>query len=281
MSDETTTPTPDAAEAPSFQDMAPDMETAPTDPAPAPDAPAEPPAPAPRALARKAERDALKARSRLEKAEAAEARAKAMHDEVQSLRGLLEKLQSDDPFVRAEAARVDVEALARHQIENDTPEARTKKLVAEQLAAEEAKRAEAHSQRVRAHQEQSEQDFVREASSNATIKALLEADAEDGEPLVSRTELIAQAYRVAVKLNSDLASKGAGRPCTNAEIVAALESKYRKRFAVQAAPEPAPGKPASKPVNGAAGARNAAAPKAPPRTPQEIRARLAELMESN
>jgi hypothetical protein len=249
-----------------------DAEAAPTDPAPAP-------APTPRALARKAERDALRARSRLEKAEASEQRAAAMSAEIATLRELAAKLQSDDPFVRAEAARVDVEALAKHLIESDTPEARFKKVIAEERAAEETKRTEQHRAHARAVQETEEAGFVHEAGGNALIKALLHADDEDGEPVLTRNELLAQGYRVAAKIKSEIAAKGERREITNQEILARLESKYRKRFAVQAAPEQAPAKPAAKPVNGAAGARNAGAPKAAPTTSHGIRARLAELME--
>lgn len=283
MSDETPTPTTDApTPTPEFQEMttADADAVAPTDPAPAPDAPAEPPAPTPRALARKAERDALKARSRLQKAEEAEARAAAMSAEIATLRELAAKLQSDDPFVRAEAARVDVEALAKHLIESDTPEARVKKVIAEERATEEAMRVEQQRAHARSMQESEEAGFVRDAGGNALIKALLAADDDDGEPVLSRTELLAQGYRVAAKVKSELVAKGERREITNQEILARLESRYRQRLAVQAAPEQAPAKPAAKPVNGAAGARNAGAPRAAPRTTHEIRARLAELMES-
>lgn len=253
------------AEAPEAADAAEPTET--TDAAPA-----EPGAPKPRALARKAERDALRARDRLAKAEAAEQRASAMMAEVAELRALAQKLQSDDPFQRAEAARVDVSELARRAAEEATPEAATKKIVEERLREQEQRHA-------RAQQETREREFVSEAGRSELLGALLKADDDDGEPVLTRHELLAQGYRVAAKLNASLAAQGAGRPCTNAEIFAALESKYRKRFAVQAAPEQAPAKPAAaKPVNGAAGARNAAGPKIAPRTKQEIAARLAELM---
>ena len=234
-------------------------------------APEEPAAPKPRALARKAERDALRARDRLAKAEAAEQRASAMMAEVAQLRALAEKLQSDDPFQRAEAARVDVSELARRAAEEATPEAATKKIVEDRLREQEQRHA-------RAQQESRERDFVSEAGRSELLGALLKSDDDDGEPVLTRHELLAQGYRVAAKLNASLAAQGAGRPCTNQEIFAALESKYRKRFAVQAAPEQAPVKPAAKPVNGAASARNSAGPKIAPRTKQEIAARLAELM---
>lgn len=272
MSDEAVTTTTEAApEAAALEAEATETETTEA----APETPAEPPAPRQRALARKAERDAINAKKRLAAAEAKEAELSAKLERLAQLEAYTESLRSADPLERARLADIDIAALSKATLEADTPEARQRAIVEEELAKRERQAEEHRSAQMRAHQAQQESEFTDEGKRHAVIGALLKADDDDGEPLLTERELLAQGYRMAARINAKLKADGQRRAASNQEILDAIGAKYSRRFAPT---ERAPEKPAvAKPVNGSATAARGASRPAP-RTLQEMNARFRELM---
>jgi len=263
------------AEAVTEAEAAPEAEAV-TEAEAAPEAEAEA-APRPRAMARKAERDAINARKRLAAAEAKEAALADKLSRLEQLESFAESLRSASPLERARLAEIDIGEVARLTLESDSPEARQRAIVAEELAAREKRAEEQRSHAMRARQEATEADFAREAERHAVVRALLAADDDDGEPLLSSRELLAQGYRLAARINARLAAEGSHRVASNTEILDAIGAKYTRRFA---RPESASVPTRTKPVSGSVVASRGATRPAP-RTMHEINARMMELMNGN
>lgn len=209
-----------------------------------------------RVMMRRQQKDLRRAQRERESATAALAEAKALREAVAADLEIVKRFrEAPDEISRARALGLDLSRLAEQAVAEDTPEHRAALAARRELEAYEQRQREAAAAQSQARREHAEADFVREATRNETIGALLRAEDGDGEPLLSRSELLAQARRLGEAIQRKrLADTGDGR-VSDAEIIEALSARYAKRFASPSSTPAASGKPPIKPLSSAVSAR--------------------------